>query len=380
MSNAQTTLPVAPSRFEFRQHGESGAWLSELLPHTGRMADELCFIRTMHTEAINHDPACTFAQTGTQLVGRPSIGSWLSYGLGSENSDLPAYVVLMSRGAIGGQPLAHRFWGSGFMPSAHQGVPLRASGDPVLYLSDPPGFDRGMRRRFLDSLEHLNQLEHTRSGDPEIETRIKQYEMAFRMQASVPELADISDEPDHIFELYGPDSRKPGTYAANCVLARRLCERGVRFVQLFHRGWDHHNNLPKRLPDLCLDTDQASAALVQDLKDRGLLEETLVVWGGEFGRTVYAQGQLMAEDFGRDHHPRCFTIWLAGGGIQPGLVYGQTDDYGYNIVENPISFHDLHATLLYCLGIDHTDLTFAYQGRDFRLTDVEGDLVEDILA
>ena len=379
MSNNMASLTVAPSRYKFKQHGESGAWVSELLPHTAKVADHLCFIKTMHTEAINHDPGCTFAQTGTQLVGRPSIGSWMSYGMGSENADLPTYMVLLSKGPVAGQTLAHRFWGNGFLPSTHQGVALQSSGDPVLYLSDPPGFSRDMRRRYLDHLGELNRVEHGRAGDPEIETRISQYEMAFRMQSSVPELADVSSEPDHVFDMYGPDSRTPGTYAANCLLARRLCERGVRFVQLFHRGWDHHNNLPKDLPPQCQGTDQPSAALVKDLHDRGLLEDTLVVWGGEFGRTVYSQGRL-EDDFGRDHHPRCFTMWVAGGGIKGGISYGKTDDYCYNVVENPVSFHDLHATLLHCLGIDHENLTFPFQGRDFRLTDVEGIVQEDILA
>jgi hypothetical protein len=381
MTATQSSFPVAPSVFEFAQHGASGAWVSELLPHTAKIADDLSFIKSMHTEAINHDPAITFFQTGAQLAGRPSIGSWLSYGLGSENQDLPSFVVMVSSGEDGaGQPLYDRLWGSGFLPTRYQGVKFRSIGDPVLYLSNPPGLSRPNRRRFLDDLNRLNQLQLEEFGDPEIATRIEQYEMAYRMQTSVPDLTDLSGEPEHVFKLYGAEAKKPGTYAYNCLLARRLTERGVRFIQLFHRGWDQHSTLPEEIKVQCKDTDQASAALVQDLKERGLLEDTLVVWGGEFGRTVYSQGKLTATDYGRDHHPRCFSIWLAGGGIKPGVIYGETDEYGYNITRDPVHVHDLHATLLHCLGIDHTKLTFKYQGRDFRLTDVHGKLVKKLLA
>ena len=378
MTAGQESFPVAPSIFRFRQYGQSGAWISELLPHTARVADELCFVKSLHTEAINHDPAITFFQTGAQLAGRPSMGAWLSYGLGSENSDLPAFIAMVS--GSGGQPLYDRLWGSGFLPTRYQGIKFRSVGDPVLFLSNPPGIGDSTRRRILDDLARLNRLKYEQYQDPEIATRIAQYELAYRMQTSVPELTDVSDEPKHTFDLYGEEAKKPGTYAFNCLLARRLAERGVRFIQLFHRGWDQHANLPKDLAKQCRDTDRASAALVADLKQRGLLNETLVVWGGEFGRTVYCQGKLTKDDYGRDHHPRCFTIWLAGGGIKPGVSYGRTDDYCYNIVENPVHVHDLHATMLYCLGIDHEKLTFRFQGRDYRLTDVSGRIVSEILA
>ncbi|HLK60025.1 MAG TPA: DUF1501 domain-containing protein [Chthonomonadaceae bacterium] len=382
MTAGQKTFPVAPSIFQFAQHGLSGLWLSELLPYTARIADDICLIKTMVTEAINHDPAITFFQTGSQLAGRPSIGSWLSYGLGTENRDLPAFVVLTSRGTgrPDDQPLYDRLWGSGFLPTQHQGVKFHTTGDPVLYLSNPEGVDRAARREMLDELKAINQKEATAIGDPEIQTRISQYELAFRMQTSVPELTDISKEPSSILEMYGPDVKKPGTYAANCLLARRLCERGVRFVELFHMGWDHHGGLPKAIKGQCNDTDQASAALIMDLKQRGLLDDTLVVWGGEFGRTVYSQGSLTATDYGRDHHPRCFSIWLAGAGIKPGMSLGETDEYSYNVVSDPVSVHDLHATMLHLLGLEHTHLTFRYQGRDYRLTDVFGNLVPKILA
>lgn len=382
MTATQSSFPVAPSKYQFAQHGKSGAWLSELLPHTAKVADDLCFIKTLHTEAINHDPAVTFFQTGAQLAGRPSIGAWLSYGLGSENSNLPAFVAMVSKGSgnPNDQPLYDRLWGSGFLPTKYQGIKFRSVGEPVLYLSNPEGFDATARRRFLDDLNQLNQLQLAEYGDPEIATRIAQYEMAFRMQTSVPELTDLSQEPAQVFEMYGPDARIPGTFAYNCLLARRLAERGVRFVQLFHRGWDQHLALPKQITGQCQDTDQPSAALVQDLKQRGLLDDTLVVWGGEFGRTVYCQGKLTADDYGRDHHPRCFTVWLAGGGIKPGISYGETDDYSYNIVKDPVHVHDLHATLLHCLGIDHERLTFKYQGRYHRLTDVHGKVVQPLLA
>jgi hypothetical protein len=382
MTSRQDRFPVAASRFRFAQHGQSGATVSTLLPHTARVADNLCFIKSMHTEAINHDPAVTFFQTGAQLAGRPSIGSWVTYGLGSDNEDLPAFVVMISQGSgnRNDQPLYDRLWGSGFLPTSFQGVKFRSVGDPVLFLSNPPGLSAAARRRMLDDLAKLDELNHREFGDPEILTRIAQYEMAFRMQSSVPELIDLSDEPEWVFDLYGPESRRPGTYAANCLLARRLAERGVRFIQLFHRGWDQHTHLPVQIGGQCRDTDQPSAALVSDLKQRGLLDDTLVVWGGEFGRTVYCQGPLSASDYGRDHHPRCFTIWMAGGGIKPGISFGATDDYSYNIVEHPVHVHDLHATILHCLGIDHTRLTFKYQGRHHRLTDVHGIVVRDILA
>ncbi len=382
MTATQTSFPIAPSKFRFARHGKSGAWVSELLPHTAKVVDRLCFIRSIYTEAINHDPAVTFFQTGAQLAGRPSIGAWLAYGLGNASRDLPAFVVMISRGSGNpiDQPLYDRLWGSGFLPSRYQGVKFRSGGDPVLYLSNPGGVGRDTRRRMLDDLAALNRLRHREVGDPEITTRIAQYEMAFRMQTSVPELADVSKEPESTFKLYGEDARKPGTYAANCLLARRLVERGVRFVQLFHRGWDQHLHLPKQIAGQCRDTDQASAALVTDLAQRGLLDDTLVVWGGEFGRTVYCQGTLTREDYGRDHHPRCFTIWLAGGGIRPGISYGETDDFSYNITRDPVHVHDLHATLLHCLGIDHKRLTFKFQGRHYRLTDVHGEVVKGLLA
>ncbi|MEO1979239.1 MAG: DUF1501 domain-containing protein, partial [Fuerstiella sp.] len=361
MTKDQPSFPVAPSTFRFQQRGQSGAWVSDLLPHTAKIADELCFVKSMHTEAINHDPAITFIQTGAQLAGRPCMGSWLSYGLGSENKDLPAFVAMVSGG--GGQPLYDRLWGSGFLPTRYAGVKFRSIGDPVLFLSNPPGINATLRRSFLDDLAQLNELKRQEVGDPEITTRIAQYEMAFRMQTSVPELTDISDEPQHTFDLYGEDARKPGTFAFNCLLARRLAERDVRFVQLFHRGWDQHTDLPNKIAVQCKDTDRASAALVQDLKQRGLLKDTLVVWGGEFGRTVYCQGKLTANDYGRDHHPRAFTVWMAGGGINAGTTYGETDEFSYNVVRDPVHVHDLNATILHCLGIDHTLLTFKYQGR-----------------
>jgi Protein of unknown function (DUF1501) len=382
MTATQEHFPLAPSLFRFARRGKCGAWVSDLLPHTAKVVDDLCIIRSMHTEAINHDPAITFFQTGFQLAGRPSVGSWLAYGLGSENRDLPAFVALVSQGSgnPNGQPLYDRLWGSGFLPSKYQGVKFRSAGDPVLYLSNPPGLDTDTRRRFLDDLGKLNRMRLEESGDPEVATRIEQYEMAFRMQTSVPELTDISKEPASTFKLYGEDARKPGSYAYNCLLARRLAERGVRFIQLFHRGWDQHVKLPVQIRGQCRDTDQASAALVTDLKARGLLDETLVVWGGEFGRTVYCQGTLTRDDYGRDHHPRCFSIWLAGGGIKGGITHGETDDFSYNVVKDPVHVHDLHATMLQLLGIDHKRLTFKFQGRHYRLTDVHGEIVKEILA
>ena len=382
MTSGQKSFPVAPSIFKFAQHGQSGAWLTELMPHLAGVADELCFIRSMHTDAINHDPAITFFQTGHQLPGRPSMGSWLSYGLGSENQNLPAYVVLTSfgTGRRDDQPLYDRLWSSGFLPTQHQGVKFRNTGDPVLYLSNPPGMDRATRRETLDELAALNGRRHAALGDPDIQARIAQYEMAFRMQASVPELTDISGEPQSVLDLYGPEVKTPGTYAANCLLARRLAERDVRFVQLFHMGWDHHGGLPKALKGQCSDTDHPTAGLIRDLKQRGLLDDTLIVWGGEFGRTIYSQGTLTETNYGRDHHPRCFSILLAGAGVRKGITHGETDDYCYNIVRDPIHVHDLNATILHLMGVEHTKLTYRYQGRDFRLTDIHGEIVKPLLA
>jgi hypothetical protein len=379
MTSGQKSLPVAPSIFKFAQHGESGAWLSELLPHTAKIVDDICIIRSVQTEAINHDPAVTFVQTGSQLAGRPSMGAWVAYGLGSLNEDLPSFVVLLSRGRTD-QPLYDRLWGSGFLPTRYQGVKLRGGKDPVLYLANPSGCSTQLRRQMLDDLGELNTMHHDRTGDPEVLTRIAQYELAYRMQSSVPELTDLESEPKSIVDLYGPDVQKPGSYAANCLLARRLAERGVRFIQLYHMGWDQHTNLPEQIKSQCRDTDQASAALLLDLKQRGLLDDTLVIWGGEFGRTIYSQGALTATDYGRDHHPRCFTIWMAGGGIKPGVTYGETDDFSYNITKDPVEVYDLNATILHLLGVDHTRLTYRFQGRDFRLTDVHGKVVKPILA
>jgi hypothetical protein len=382
MTSRQASFPIAASNFRFAQHGQCGAWVSELLPHTAKIVDDLCFVRSLHTEAINHDPAITFCQTGAQLAGRPSIGSWLSYGLGSENENLPAFVVLVSQGSgnKGDQPLYDRLWGSGFLPSKYQGVKFRSVGDPVLYLSNPDGIDTTTRREMLDDVAALNRLNEQQYRDPEIATRISQYELAFRMQTSVPDLVDSSGEDARTLAAYGPEVSRRGSYAYNCLLARRLAERGVRFVQLFHRGWDQHTSLPKQITAQCQDTDQPTAALIADLKDRGLLDDTLVVWGGEFGRTVYCQGTLTADDYGRDHHPRCFTVWLAGAGMKPGLTYGATDDFSYNIAADPVHVHDLHATILHLLGIDHTRLTFKYQGRHYRLTDVHGRVVKELLV
>ena len=382
MTAAQSSFPLAPSVFPFAQRGQCGMWVSDLLLHTARIADRICVIKSMHTEQINHDPAVTFFQTGHQIAGRPSIGSWLAYGLGSENKDLPAFIVLISQGSAssGDQPLADRLWGSGFLPTRYQGVKFRAAADPVLYLSNPEGLSAAGRRRFLDDLAQLNEQHYEDFGDPEISTRVAQYEMAYRMQTSVPELTDLSGESEATLALYGPNVRKPGSFAANCLLARRMAERGVRFIQLFHRGWDQHVNLPANHPRQCHDVDQPGAALVADLAARGLLDDTLVVWGGEFGRTAYCQGKLTATDYGRDHHPRCFSVWLAGGGIRPGLTHGETDDFSYNITANPVDVHDLHATILHLLGLDHTRLTFKFQGRHFRLTDVSGRVVRDVLS
>ncbi len=379
MTSTQASFPCVQSTFDFAQHGQSGAWVSELLPHTAKIVDKLTFVKSVHTEAINHDPAVTFFQTGSQIAGRPSMGAWLNYGLGSESQDLPGFVVLITQGT-GGQPIYDRLWGSGFLPTKYQGVKFRSVGDPVLHLSDPPGYDRTVRRTYLDALNELNERQLEEFGDPEIATRIAQYEMAYRMQSSVPELTDLAAESDETFELYGEDSRKPGTFAANCLLARRLAERGVRFIQLYHRGWDQHATLPKGIRGQCEDTDQACAALVTDLERRGLLDDTLVVWGGEFGRTAYCQGRLTPEDYGRDHHPRCFTMWFAGGGMKPGFTLGETDEFSYNVIADPVHVHDLQATILSQLGVDHTKLTYRFQGRDFRLTDVHGKLVNQILA
>jgi hypothetical protein len=381
MTSGQLSFPLVPSVYKFNQHGQSGAWVSELMPHTAKIVDDLTFIKSMHTEAINHDPGITFFQTGAQLAGRPSIGAWLDYGLGSMNQDLPSFVAMVSVGSgNGGQPLYDRLWGSGFLPKKHQGVKFLASGDPVLYLSNPPGVQSFTRRRFLDDLARLNELTREEYGDPETDTRISQYEMAYRMQTSVPELSDLSGESQATLDRYGPDVLKPGSFARNCLLARRLAERDVRFIQLFHRGWDQHTRLPSGISNQARDVDQPQAALVQDLKERGLLEDTLVIWGGEFGRSVYCQGKFTEEVYGRDHHPRCFTMWMAGGGVKPGITYGETDDFSYNIVRDPVHVHDLHATIFHLLGIDHTKLTYHYQGRDFRLTDVHGKIVKPILA
>ena len=378
----QSLLPVVNSAYSFARHGKSGAWVSELLPHTAKIVDDITIIKTMHTDAINHDPAITFIQTGFQQPGRPSMGAWLSYGLGSENETLPTFVVLLSQAhAINAdQPLFSRLWASGFLPSSYQGVRFRAGSTPVLFLDNPPGVSATTRREMLDAAAKLNEMRQAVYGDPEIETRIAQYEMAYRMQTSVPDLMDLSKEPDSVFEMYGPESRKPGTYASNCLLARRLAERDVRFIQLYHRGWDQHNDLPRDLALQCQGTDQPTAALVTDLKQRGLLDDTLVVWGGEFGRTVFSQGKLTAANYGRDHHPRNFCMWMAGGGTKQGLVLGETDDFSYNVASDPVSVHDLQATILHLLGIDHTKLTYRFQGRDFRLTDVHGSVVSKIIA
>ena len=382
MTSGQKRFPIAPSTMKFSQHGQHGAWVSETLPHTASIVDELAVIKTVNTEAINHDPAITYIQTGSQLPGRPSTGAWLSYGLGSMNENLPSFVVLHStvNGGFGGQALYARLWGSGFLSTKHQGVALRSTGDPVLYLSNPNGISTNMRRKMLDRLAELNQQRFDDVGDPEIQSRIAQYEMAYRMQTSVPELTDISDESQETLDLYGPDVTKPGTFAFNCLLARRLAERDVRFTQVFIRQWDQHGNLPRDIRRQCGIIDQPSAALVKDLKRRGMLDDTLVIWGGEFGRTVYCQGGLTMTNYGRDHHPRCYTKWMAGGGIQGGIVYGETDDFSYNVVENPAHIHDLNATILHTLGVDHEKLTYRHQGRDFRLTDVHGNVLSDLLA
>jgi hypothetical protein len=382
MTSGQKSKPITSSLFNFQQHGQSGAWMSELLPNLGRVADEMCIIRSMNTEAINHDPGVTLLQTGHQQPGRPSFGAWASYGLGSENASLPAFVVLISRGSAArpADPLYARLWGSGFLPSNHQGVSFRSSGDPVLYLSNPPGISAASRRDELDVIQALNRKQLAQQLDPEIETRITQYEMAYRMQTSVPDLISLKDESPATFDAYGPQSRVPGSFAANCLLARRMAESGVRFIQLYHRGWDQHYNLPSDLRLQCGDIDQPCAALISDLKQRGLLEDTLIVWGGEFGRTTYSQGKLEPTNHGRDHHGRCFTMWLAGGGVKPGLQFGETDDFCFNVARDPMHVHDLNATLLHLLGIDHERLTYRAEGRDFRLTDVHGRVMKSLLV
>ncbi len=386
MTSGQDKFPIAPSIFEFKKHdnGGDGAWISELLPHTGSMAKDLAIIKTVHTEAINHDPAITFFCTGDESPGKPSLGAWLSYGLGSENRNLPAFIVMNATwsGPKGAQALYNRLWGSGFLPSEHQGVLLRSQGDPVLFLSNPQGMNEKTRKQMLDTLVELNKELYEEVGDPETHARISQYEMAFRMQTSVPELTDLSQEPEHVLEMYGPEVKTPGTFANCCILARRMMERDVRLVQVFHRGWDQHGELPKNIRNQARDIDQPSAGLVKDLKQRGMLDETLVAWGGEFGRTVYCQGKLSPDNYGRDHHPKCFTRWLAGGGIKGGVVHGETDDFSYNIVKDPVSARDINATILHLLGIDHERLTFKFQGLDHRLTGVEekARIVSEILA
>ncbi|OIN55509.1 DUF1501 domain-containing protein [Arsenicibacter rosenii] len=380
MSANQASLPIAPSAYSFRQYGKTRTWVSDLLPYTGQVVDDLCLIKSVYTEQINHDPAITFFQTGHQLPGRPSIGSWVNYGLGSENQNLPAFIVLVSKDAAKDQPLYARLWGNGFLPSEYQGVQFRSGNDPVLFLNNPEGYDGQDRAQMLTYLNQLNRLQNETWGDPEVNARISQYEMAFRMQTSVPEVMDTSKEPDDVFDLYGPGSRDKGSFAANCLLARKLLEKDVRFVQLYHQGWDHHGSLPGNITKQCKQIDQATAGLLIDLKRRGLLEDTLVVWGGEFGRTVYSQGKLTATDYGRDHHPRCFTMWMAGAGVKAGLSYGQTDDFSYNIIKDPVHVHDFQATLLHLLGVDHEQLTYKYQGRRFRLTDVHGKVVKGILS
>ncbi len=379
MSGSQSTLPIAPSLFKFQQYGESRAWVSEIMPHLSEVVDDLCFIKSMQTDQINHTPAINFFQTGHQLPGRPSMGAWLSYGLGSDNDNLPTFITLISKNSRG-QPLNASLWGNGFLPTEHQGVQFRSGKDPVLYLNNPDNYDGNDRKKMLDYLGKLNSIQHDAYGDPEIQARMTQYEMAFRMQTSVPEVTDTSDEPEHIFDLYGADSKDPGTYAANCLMARKLLEKGVKFVQLFHQGWDQHVGCPWGVKSQSKKTDQATAALIKDLKQRGMLDDTLVIWGGEFGRTVYSQGQLTDKNYGRDHHPKAFTMWMAGAGVKPGFTYGETDDFSYNVTENPVHVHDFHATLLHLFGIDHERLTFKHQGRRYRLTDVHGHVVKDLLT
>ena len=380
MTSQQKTFPLVGSYYKFNQHGQSGAWVSELFPYMSKIVDDICIVKSMHTEAINHDPALTFFQTGNQQGARPSMGSWVSYGLGSENKNLPAFCVLLSRGKGNGQGVYSKLWSNGFLDSIHQGVQFSSGDNPVLYLQDPDGMDRNARRQMLDKIGELNEMDYKNFGDPEIATKIQQYETAFRMQTAVPDILDVTKESEDIVKLYGSECLVPGTYAANCLLARKLSENGVRFIQLYHQGWDQHGNLPTEMKGQAKDVDQASAALITDLKQRGLLDETLVIWGGEFGRTNYCQGKMTEDKYGRDHHPRCFSIWMAGGGIKPGMVYGETDEFGYNIVQNPVHVHDFQATVLNQLGLDHEKLVYLYQGRRFRLTDVEGKVVRDILS
>jgi hypothetical protein len=380
MTSNQSSFPLVGSFADFKQYGQSGAWISDLLPYTAKIADDLCIVRSMHTEAINHDPALTFFQTGAQQGNRPSLGSWLSYGLGSENQNLPAFTVLLSRGIGNGQGVYSKLWNNGFLDSVHQGVQFSSGEDPVLYLKDPKGLSREERRIMLDNISELNHISNEKLGDPEINAKIQQYEMAYRMQTTVPEIMNLNKEPDSVIKLYGPDCLVPGTYAANCLLARKLSESGVRFVQLYHQGWDQHGNLPFEISHQAKDTDQASAALVTDLKQRGLLDETLVIWGGEFGRTNYSQGKLDPADYGRDHHPRCFSIWMAGGGVKPGLIYGETDELGYNVAKDPVHVHDFQATVLHLMGLDHEKLIYKHLGRRFRLTDISGHVIKDLIA
>ncbi|MEX2593770.1 MAG: DUF1501 domain-containing protein [Anditalea sp.] len=380
MTAGQASFPLVGSYYGFKQYGESRAWVSDLFPHTAKIVDDLCIVKSMHTEAINHDPALTFFQTGGQVGNRPSIGAWLSYGLGSENNNLPSFCVLLSRGKGNGQGVYSKLWSNGFLDSVHQGVQFSSGDDPVLFLNDPYGVKRTDRRKMLDKIAALNDMNYAKFGDPEINAKIQQYEMAFRMQTAVPEVTDVSKEPDDIVKLYGPDCLVPGTYASNCLLARKLSENGVRFVQLYHQGWDQHGNLPNEMAHQAKDVDQASAALITDLKQRGMLDETLVIWGGEFGRTNYCQGKMSVDNYGRDHHPKAFSIWMAGGGVKPGMVYGETDEFGYNIVKDPVHVHDFQATMLHQLGIDHEKLTYKHLGRRFRLTDVSGTVVKDIIT
>ena len=380
MTADQKTFPLVGSYYKFNQYGQSGAWVSEIFPHMSRIVDDLCIIRSMHTEAINHDPALTFFQTGAQQGNRPSIGAWISYGLGTENKNLPSFCVLLSRGRGNGQGVYSKLWTNGFLDSVHQGVQFSSGENPVLYLQDPDGLDKRQRRKMLDKVAELNQLEYEQFGDPEIAAKIQQYEMAYRMQTAVPEIMDLTKEPDAIVKLYGPECLVPGTYAANCLMARKLSESGVRFIQLYHQGWDQHGNLPDEMRGQAKDVDQASAALITDLKQRGLLDETLVIWGGEFGRTNYCQGKMTPDNYGRDHHPRSFSIWMAGGGVKPGIVYGETDEFGYNIIKDPVHVHDFQATVLHQLGLNHELLSYRYQGRRFRLTDVSGRIVKDLLT
>ncbi|NBQ58095.1 MAG: DUF1501 domain-containing protein, partial [Opitutaceae bacterium] len=379
MSSNQSSIPIAGSPFKFSRYGQSGAWISDLLPYTAKIADDLCVVRSMHTDSINHGPGVTFMQTGSQIPGRPSFGSWLDYGLGSTSDNLPSFVVLLTKDKRG-QPLMSHLWGSGFLPAKHQGVRFRSGADPVLYLGNPAGVSPENRRLALDRLRELHEHQFAGTPDAEISTRISNYEMAFNLQTSVPEVTDLKDEPAHVVDSYGTDARKPGSFAANCLLARRLAERGVKFIQLYHQDWDHHGALPGSIKKECLQTDQAAAALVTDLKNRGMLDDTLVVWGGEFGRTNYCQGIMTANNFGRDHHPRCFSLWMAGGGVKPGLSYGETDEYGYNVAKDPVHVHDLHATILHLFGIDHERLTYKFQGRRYRLTDVYGQVIKGLLA